>query len=180
LLPPVALASCRQMPPGRRRYIVHPVSRHYITFALYSSTARRARSKPALSGSKGSGAATASPFRVGNVARRGRGHSREHPYPTAARHTGIYPEAGTRLRPPPRCSERRSPAQSCQRLTAINSQFLVETSRLSPVFLVRVADITHRCLRHPRGTTSAAFCSLRFVGLDLRGVPLNKAIIEKA
>jgi hypothetical protein len=62
-----------------------------------------------------------------------RGHSREYPYRRAARHTGIYAKAGTRLRPRPRCSERRSPAQSCQRLTAINSQFLGETSRLSPV-----------------------------------------------
>ncbi len=50
----------------------------------------------------------------------------------------IYPKTGTRLRPPPLCSERRSReavgAQSCRRLTAIKSQFLVETSRLSPVF----------------------------------------------
>jgi hypothetical protein len=71
--------------------------------------------------------------RGGNLASRGQGHSREHPYRTAARHAGIYPKAGTRLRPPPRCSETRSPAQSCQQLTAINSQFLGETSRLSPV-----------------------------------------------
>jgi hypothetical protein len=29
---PVAPASCRQMPPGRRRYIVHPISGHYTRF----------------------------------------------------------------------------------------------------------------------------------------------------
>jgi hypothetical protein len=29
MVPPVAPASCRQIPPGRRRYILHPITGHY-------------------------------------------------------------------------------------------------------------------------------------------------------
>jgi hypothetical protein len=89
-------------------------------------------------------------LRGGNLA--SRGPSRQQPYRAAARHAGIYPEAGTRLPPRPCCSERRSPAQSCQRLTVINSQFLVKTSPLSPVFNLRTqkGGARYRCLLFPR------------------------------
>ncbi len=107
-----------------RQFILATDAERLVYLDLRNGVARRMAGYATL-GAAPDNRGLAEPSRGGYLASRGRCHSREHPYRTAARHIGIFPRAGTRLRPPARCSERRSRrpvgAQSCQRLAAINA-----------------------------------------------------------